>query len=84
VVGDDVGFQTAWLEQPEKPQRDVDDDLDVDPGVVRHPEPVRGHLGGVPPGLELVVLVDGVEQSLELAVPARRRLDPGGLRSVGR
>ena len=79
VVGDDVRLQAPAVEEPEEPQADVDDDLDVDPGVVRHAQTVGVHLCHVPPRFELVVLVYALEELLEFPVAARRHIDPRGL-----
>ena len=70
-----AGSTPAPVEQAEQAQGDVQHDPDVDPGVVGHAQPVGRDLLRVPPGLELLVGVGGVEQRLELAVAARRDLD---------
>ncbi len=58
-------------------QRDVRDDLDVHPRVVVDLEALdRVHVRDVPPRLDLRVLVDPVDERRELAVRARRHLDP--------
>jgi len=75
VVGDHRARDAGAVEQPEEAQGDVEDDLDVDPGVVGHPEPLRCDLRHVPPGAHLIVRVDGLEEALELAVAASRRAD---------
>ena len=67
-----VGLDAAPVQQAEQPQRDVHHDLDVDPGVVRHPEPVRVRLRDVPPRLQLRVGVRRLQQRLEAAVAAGR------------
>ena len=77
VVGDHRRLDAALDQQPQQPQRDVEHDLDVDPGVVGHPEPLGLDLGHVPPGAHLGVGVDAVEQRLEPPVAARRDADPG-------
>ena len=71
VVADHRRLDPALGQQAQQPQRDVEDDLDVDPGVVRHAEPLRGELRHVPPGAHALVGVDGLEEALELAVAAR-------------
>ncbi len=73
VVGDDARDHAAAKQQSREAQADVDDDLDVDPAVVRHAEP-PGRVDGrhVPPRLELLVGVRGLEQPLETPVAARR------------
>ena len=76
VVGDDVRHDAPAEQDPRQPQRDVQHDLDVDPRVVRHPEPSRRVDGrDVPPRLHLLVGVDRLEQPLEPAVAARRDAD---------
>ncbi len=77
VVGDHRRFDPGLGQQPQQPQGDVEHDLHVDPGVVRHAEPLGVDLGHVPPGADLLVLVDRVEELLQLAVAAGRRPDPG-------
>ena len=82
VVGDHRRLDPGLDQQPQQAQRDVEHDLDVDPGVVRHPEPLRGDLGHVPPGAQLGVGVDPLQQRLEPPVAARRRAsDPRRRRS---
>ena len=72
VVGDDARHHAAPEQQPRDPQRDVRDDLDVDPAVVGHAQPLGGVDGRrVPERLDAVVGVDRVQQLLELAVAAR-------------
>ena len=73
VVGDDGRLDPGLDQQPQQPQGDVEDDLHVDPGVVRHPQPLGVDLGHVPPGPHLLVAVDRLEEALELAVAAGRR-----------
>ena len=63
VLGDHRRLHAAAVQQPEQPQRDVDHDLDVHPGVVRHVAPVRVDLLHVPPGVEAPVGVRGLEQA---------------------
>ena len=73
VIGHHRRLDAAAEEQPGEAQRDVADDLDVDPGVVGHAESPGGvHRGDVPPRLDLVVGVDGLEQRLEPAIAPRR------------
>ena len=48
----------------------------MDPGVVRHPEPLRDHLGHVPPGAKLGVCVDPLQ-----AAPRGARLPRVGART---
>ena len=72
VVGDDRRLDVGPRQQAQEPQRHVDHDLDVDPRVVRHPEPFGGHLGHVPPRADLRVRVHRLEQCLQAAVAARR------------
>ena len=55
VLGDHRRLDAAAVQQPEQPQRDVDHDLDVDPGVVRHVAAVGVDLLHVPPGVEAPV-----------------------------
>src|SRR5688500_15852179 len=83
MIGDDAGLDPATLEQPEEPQPYVEDYLNVNPGVVRHTEAICVDLRRVPPGLELVVLVGGLEESLQLAVTPCRRPDSSGLGGLG-
>ena len=56
-------------QQPGQAQRDVQHDLDVDPGVVGHVQPVGVERPASPPGLDLRVGVDGREQLLERRLP---------------
>ena len=56
-------------QQAQQPQGDVEDDLRVDPRVVRHPEPFGMDLGHVPPGPHLLVPVDRAQEALQLPVP---------------
>ena len=79
VVGDHRRLDPGLDQQPQQAQRDVEHDLDVDPGVVRHPEPLRGDLGHVPPGAQLGVGVHPLEQRLEPPVATRRGADPRAL-----
>ena len=58
--------------QAQHPQRDVGDDLDVDPGVVRHAEPLGADLLHVPPREHLLVGGGALDQALEAAVAAGR------------
>jgi hypothetical protein len=58
VVADHRRLDTGLDQQAQQPQGDVEDDLHVDPGVVRHPQPLRLDLGHVPPGPHLLVGVD--------------------------
>ncbi len=58
-------------QEPEQPQREVEHDPDVDPGMVGHPEAVGHRLRGVPPRLELQVVVGGLEEAGELPVALR-------------
>ena len=76
VVGDHRGPLSALDQQAQQTQGDVEDDLDVDPGVVGHPEALRLDLCHVPPGPHLGVGVDPLEQRLEPAVAARRGTHP--------
>ena len=56
VVGDDARDDAAAEQQSREAQGDVDDDLDVDPAVIRHAEPPgRVDRRHVPPRLELLV-----------------------------
>ncbi len=83
-------------ELPEQLQRDVRDDLDVNPGVVVHVEPRDGiHVRDMPPGLDLVVRFDPLEQSPELSIATRgdaevhrgdslRRAEQGRVRTLER
>ena len=76
VVGHDRKLEALAVQDAKQAQGDVDHDLDVDPRMVRHPEPIGVHLDGVPQGLELRIAVGGFQQGLEPAIAARRRLDP--------
>ena len=60
----------------EELESDVGDDLDVHPGVVvdLHAHD-RVHVRGVPPRLQLLVLVHPLEQLAQLAVAANRQVD---------
>ena len=84
VVGDDRGLDAVLRELPQELECDVRDDLDVNPGVVvdLHPSD-RVDVRDVPPGLQLLVLVDPFEQRPKLAVPARRNLEPHPLHGLG-
>ena len=62
-------------EEAKQPQRDVQHDPDVDPGVVGHAEPLGVHLLHVPPAAHPLVGVGRVEQRLEAPVPARGSTD---------
>ena len=74
VVGDDARLDAAAEQQPREAQRDVRDDLDVDPRVVGHPQPLGvDRRRRATSALTCVVGVDGVEQRLEPAVAARRQ-----------
>ena len=73
VVGDHRRLDPRFDQQAQQAQGDVEDDLHVDPAVVRHAEPLGVDLGHVPPGAHLVVGVDRVEEALEPPVAARRR-----------
>ena len=75
VGGDHRRLHAAAVEQPEQPQRDVEHDLDVDPGVVRHVPALGVHLLHVPPGVQPPVAVGRLEQRLQPPVAARRRTD---------
>ena len=77
VVADHRRPHAALDEQAQQPQRDVEDDLDVDPGVIGHLQALGLHLGHVPPSAHLGVVVEPVEQRLEPAVAASRRRDLG-------
>ena len=77
VVGDHRRLDPRLDQQPQQPQGDVEDDLHVDPGVVRHPQPLGVDLRHVPPGPHLLVAVDGLEELLELAVAPGRGPDVG-------
>ena len=84
VVGDHRRRDAAAEEQPRQAQRDVGDDLDVDPRVVGEAQALGVDAGHVPPRLDLQVAVDGLEQLLEAAVAARGRADVDvGQRPVG-
>ena len=77
VVADQRGLDVVLRELAEQLERDVRDDLDVHPGVVVDLEALdRVHVRDVPPGFHLVVLVDPLHECRELAVRARRDLDP--------
>jgi hypothetical protein len=84
MVGDHRRLDSALGEQPEQPQRDIEHDLDVHPRVVGHPEPVGEHLLHVPQALDVVVAVGGIEQRLQLAVAAARRVNGRALDRVAR
>jgi hypothetical protein len=83
MVGDHRGLDAALDEESEQPQGDVEDDLDVHPGVIRHAEPLRGDLRHVPPGPHPHVGVDRLEEALEAAVPARRGVHLRARRRLG-
>ena len=57
-------LNAALDEEAEEAERDVQDDLDVDPGMVGHPEAVRHDLLHVPPGPQPVIGVRGFEEAL--------------------
>ena len=70
------GLDAVLGQLAEELERDVGDDLDVDPGVVVDPHPHdRVHVRDVPPALQLLVLVHPLEQLAELAVAAHRQVD---------
>ena len=75
VVGLDRRGHAGAVQQAEDPQRAVEHDLQVHPGVVAHAEALRGHLLGVPARLQLVAGVGRREQARELAVALARRVD---------
>jgi hypothetical protein len=75
VVGDHRGLYARLGEEPHQSDRHVEDHLHVHPGVVGHPEPLRGHLGHVPPGSNLLVGIDGLEELLEFLVAPGRSVD---------
>ena len=77
VVGDHRRLDPGLDQEAQQAQGDVEHDLHVDPGVVRHAEPLGVHLGHVPPGPHLLVAVDGAEEGLELAVAPGRGADLG-------
>jgi hypothetical protein len=79
VVADHRGLDPRLDQQAQQAESDVEDDLDVNPGVVRHSEALGVHLRQVPPATHLGVAVDAVDQRLQLAVAARRRAHPDGL-----
>ena len=58
--------------EPQHPQRDVGDDLDVDPGVVGHAEPLRADLLEMPPGEDLGIGGGALDEPLEAAVAPGR------------
>ena len=63
------------LEQPVQAQAAVENDLQVDPRVVAHAEPLGGHLRGVPTRLQLRAGVRRGQHPGELAVALARRVD---------
>ena len=75
VVGDHRRLHPGFHQQAQKAEGDVEDDLHVDPAVIRHAEPLGVDLGHVPPAAHLVVGVDRVDEALEAAVAAGRRAD---------
>ena len=78
MVRDHRRLQAAPDQEPQDSQGDVEDDPHVDPRVVGHPEPLGVDLGHVPPGVNLGVGVEAVEQRLEPSVAACRGPDAGG------
>jgi hypothetical protein len=76
VVDDHRRRDVGPGEQAQQAQRHVEHDLDVDPRVVGHLQPLGGHLRHVPPRPHLLVGVDSLQQGLEAAVAARRSSHP--------
>ena len=84
MVGDHRRGDAAAEEQPPQAQRDVGDDLDVDPRVIGEAEALRVDAGHVPPRLDLQVAVDRFQQLIQAPVAARGRADVDvGQRGVG-
>ena len=85
VVANRRRLDAVLRELAEQLERDVDDDLDVHPGVV-----VDLHAGDgvdvrdVPPGFELGVVVGAVEDATELAVAALGKADAHAGDRLGR
>jgi hypothetical protein len=76
-VGDNAGGHSSAKQQARQAQADVEHDLDMDPGVVRHPKPAgRVDRRDVPESLDMIVRVDRVEQCLQAAVATRRSPHP--------
>ncbi len=72
-------------ELPEQLQRDVRDDLDVHPGVVVDLEARDGiHVRDMPPGLDLVVRFDPLEEPPELSIATSRDAEVHRGDSLGR
>ena len=75
-VADEARLDAVLRELAQELERDVRDDLDVNPGVVVDRHPRDGvDVRDVPPALELVVGVDALDQRPELAVAAHRDVD---------
>ena len=76
VVADDGRLDVVLRQLAQELERDVDDDLDVHPGVVVDLHPRDGvDVRDVPPRLELRVVVDAVEHAPQLAVAALGKPD---------
>jgi hypothetical protein len=73
VITDHRRLNPALDQEPQQPQRDVDHDLHMHPGVIGHAQPLGLNLGHVPPGADLVVCVEAAEQRLQSPVSTRRR-----------
>ena len=84
VVAHDRRLDAVLRELPQELERDVRDDLDVNPGVVVDLEPDDGvDVRDVPPALELAVRVRALEDAAELAVAAVGQPDPHVLDRLG-
>ena len=85
VVAHGRRLDAVLRELAQELQRDVDDDLDVHPGVVvdLHPRD-RVDVRDVPPGLQLGVVVRAVEHAPQLAVAALGEADAHAGDRLGR
>jgi hypothetical protein len=85
VVAHHARLDAVLRELSQELERDVGDDLDVDPGVVVDLHARDGvHVRRVPPRLQLEVAVDAVEQLPQLAVAADGQRDSHPLDRLGR
>src|SRR4029077_12016253 len=84
-VADESRLDAVLGELPQELERDVRDDLDVNPRVVvdRHPRD-RVDVRDVPPALDLIVRVDAFDQRPELAIAAHRDVDLHARDRLGR
>ena len=76
IIGDDRRLDVVLRQLPQELERDVRDDLHVDPRVVVDSHPCDGvDVRGVPPCLQLRVVVHTLEDPPQLPVPAHGDVD---------